>query len=129
MMLSNFYEALGISRYSSLDDIYNAYMREMTQFAPKAKRGTSFVMYPGELRNEIWYYNVAYLSLWFGRDMLREKSEKKRYQTLLNEHRKTKPGWLERFFIPLISYIIALCTIKGLIWLWKSLCQLWKHFF
>ena len=86
-------------------------------------------MYPGELRSDIWYYYVAYLTLWRQREILTNQSDKRKYKKLLNEHGARRPGYLERVFVPVALHLIAFCILEVLIWLWKGLRWLWEYFF
>lgn len=128
MKFSDFCKVLDVSEsYYTQEDLYVAYMRKMNQFASDAIKGSSFVMYPDKLRSEIWYYNVAYLSLAQRREILTEQFEREKYQKLLNLHTDRHPSYFEKVFILLLLYIIALFVIEAFSWLWDGLCYLWNN--
>ena len=64
MAFPQFYDALDLPMYCDDEKlIYAAYMQKMEEFASCAIKGDSFIMYPGDLYFNIWYYNIAYLTL------------------------------------------------------------------
>lgn len=92
MNISFFYDVLDIHENCSEEALYIAYQKKMEQFSEYAKIGphSSFVTYPGGLRNGIWFYNVAYLSLSRKCYTLSSKEDKDKYKKLVDAYQKDK---------------------------------------